>query len=357
MSSGKKGLAPLAVCSVFMLCFSCASAPSKTGKGTLESPEAFIQQVESSGQVSSMNEKILKGGTSSRPSSLNDYRIGPDDLLEISVFEEEKLNKTVRVSSQGNVSLPLVGVLKVKGMTARELEKEIEDLLAEKYLKNPQVSIFIKDYRNQRISVMGAVVKPGVIDVTGQKAILDLLSLAGGLREDAGQLLFLIRPPNQEQGEAPKKDASEEKKPKTYIIDLEELLMKGDLKSNLVLLHGDVVNVPIRGKMFVGGEVRKQGGFPLSRRMTVSQAIALAEGLTSDAGGSQVKVFRYSGKGSERKVFIVNVYAIQKGKEEDPQVKENDVIMVPRNDGKAIAREVWDFLKGRVGAFTIGAAM
>jgi len=210
-----------------------------------------------------MNEKILMKNFSSSKNLHRDYKIGPDDLIEISVFEEEKLNKAVRVSSQGNISLPLLGILKVRDLTANELEKEIRDLLAEKYFQDPHVGVFIKEYRNQRISVMGAVEKPGVYDVSGQKTVLDLLAQAGGLKEDAGQLLFLIRPVGSGE-EAPEgKKESDGEIPRTYIIDLEEMLVKGDLTLNLPLIHGDVLNVPVSGKVFVGGEVNKPGGFPL----------------------------------------------------------------------------------------------
>lgn len=302
-----------------------------------------------------MNEKILMNAFPSRQTAHQDYKIGPDDLIEISVFEEEKLNKTVRVSSQGNISLPLIGVLRVKGLSASELEKEVRDLLAEKYFNDPHVSVFIKEYRNQRISMMGAVLKPGVYDVTGQKTVLDLLSLSGGLRDDAGPLLFLIRPPGLKEVTSKKEKESDDQKTKTFIVDLEELLMKANLTLNLSLLHGDVVNVPSAGKFFVGGEVKKPGGFPLSRRMTVSQAIATAEGLKPQASGSETKIFRYSGKGTEKEVLTVNVYAVQKGEEEDPYLKENDIIIVPRHDTKAFLLGFIDFLKGRVGAFSLGA--
>ena len=160
---------------------SCASAPPS--KKDALSPETQLKEAETSKQVKLMNEKILMSTLSSKRDPYRDYRIGPEDLLEISVFEDEKLNKTVRVSSQGNISLPLLGILRVKGLTANELEKEIRDLLAEKYFQDPHVSVFIKEYRNQRISVMGAVEKPGVFDVTGQKTILDLLAMAGGLKQ------------------------------------------------------------------------------------------------------------------------------------------------------------------------------
>ena len=161
---------------VGLIIVSCASAPPP--KRDVVSPETQLKEAESSKQVRLMNERILMSTFSSKRDPYRDYKIGPEDLIEISVFEDEKLNKTVRVSSQGNISFPLLGILKVKDLTANELEKEIRDLLAEKYLQEPHVSVFIKEYRNQQISVMGAVEKPGLYDVKGQKTVLDLLAMA-----------------------------------------------------------------------------------------------------------------------------------------------------------------------------------
>jgi polysaccharide export outer membrane protein len=330
---------------------SCASPP----KRNVISPETQIKEAESSKQVKLMNERILMSALSSKRDPYRDYKIGPEDLLEISVFEEEKLNKTVRVSSQGNISLPLLGILRVKGLTANELEKEIRDLLTEKYFQDPHVGVFIKEYRNQRISVMGAVEKPGVLDVTGQKTVLDILPMAGGLKNDAGELLFLIRPPRPEEENSKEKKDSEEQAPKTFVIDLEELLVKGDLTLNLALTHGDVINIPVSGKIFLGGEVKSPGGFPLQgKKMTIGQAITLAGGLKYEANGSETKIFRYSEKGAEREILAVNVYAIQKGESEDIYLKENDVVIVPKSGGKAFLGGFWDFIKGRVGAFALG---
>ena len=224
---------------------SCASSPPSKKESV--SPETQFKEVEASQQLKAMNERILMAGLSSKRDPSRDYKIGPEDLLEISVFEDEKLSKTVRVSFQGNINFPLLGVLKVKGLTAGELEREIRDLLAEKYFQDPNVSVFIKEYRNQRISVIGAVEKPGVYEVSGQKTILDLMAISGGLKEDSGQLLFLIRPPKSQE-EAPKKGeekVSADETVRTFVVNLEELLIKGDLSQNLPLLHGDVVNFPL----------------------------------------------------------------------------------------------------------------
>jgi polysaccharide export outer membrane protein len=337
----------------FVFVISCAS--SSPPKKEVVSQETQIREIESSKRVKEMNEKILMSSLSSKRDLYRDYKIGPEDLLEISVFEDEKLNKNVRVSSQGNISLPLLGIIRVKGLTANELEKEIRDLLAEKYFQDPHVGVFIKEYRNQRISVMGSVEKPGVYDVTGQKTVLDILAIAGGLKEDAGPLLFLIRPPRLEDEVLKGKKDSDDQTPRTFMIDLEELLVKGDLILNLPLIHGDVVNIPVSGKIFVGGEVRSPGGFPLKgKKLTVSQAIALAGGMKGEANGSETKIFRYSEKGTGKEILSVNAYAIQKGQEEDLHLKESDIIIVPKSGTKTVLNEIWDFIKGRIGAISLG---
>jgi polysaccharide export outer membrane protein len=334
--------------SIFLI-FSCASSPPKK---EIVSPETQLREIETSRQVKTMNERILMAALSSKNDPSRDYRIGPEDLLEISVLEDEKLNKTVRVSFQGNISLPLLGVVKVKGLTAGELEREIRDLLAEKYFKDPNVSVFIKEYRNQRISIIGAIEKPGVYDVSGQKTVLDLLAISGGLKEDAGQLLFLIRPPKPEE-RAPKKTeekASIEETVRTFIINLEELLIKGDLSQNLALLHGDVINIPVSGRIYVGGQVKSPGGFPIKgKKITVSQAVALAGGLTEKAAGSETKILRYQETDNGKEIIPVDVYAIQKGKGEDLQMKENDIMFVPTSATKTFLIEFRNTLTGVMG--------
>ena len=335
-----------------ILLFSCASP--KPSKREIISPGAFPGESESSGQIKAMNEKILTGVLSMKRDPYQDYRIGPEDLLEISVFEDERLNKTVRVSSQGNITLPLIGTLRVKGHTAGDLEKEVRELLTEKYFQNPNVSVFIREYRNQRISVMGAVDKPGVFDITGQRTILDMLGMAGGLKEDAGKMLFLIRSPGP--GEKGSREAGGAM-PETLVIDIEELLVKGNLGLNLAVTNGDVLNVPVYGKIFVGGEVIKPGGFLLKgKRMTVSQAIVMAEGLKPTADGTRSTIFRYSGTDSQRELITINIYSIQKGEAEDLFLKENDIIIVPKSGVKTFFVELRDTIKGIFGiGFSLGS--
>jgi polysaccharide export outer membrane protein len=331
---------------VLVILFSCSS--TSTSKKESSSPEGISRGIESSKKINAMNEKILLSALSSRRTSHRDYRIGPQDLLEITVFEVEKLNKSVRVSSQGNINLPLLGVLKVKGLTVEELEKEIRSLLAEKYMQDPQVNVLIKEYRNQRISVMGSVKNPGVFDVTGSKTILDMLAMAGGLGEDAGPLLFLLRPPKEDEI-FQKEKGDYDRRPETFVIDLEGLLVEGNLKLNVSLLHGDVINVPVSGKVFVGGEVKSPGGFPKGKKMTLSQAIIQAGGLKFQAKASETRLIRYSERGTNKEVLTFNVYAIQRGKDEDPYLKENDIVFVPSSLVKTALGTVKDVFTASFG--------
>ena len=109
-----------------------------------------------------------------------DYRIGADDLLEIQVFGVDQLTRTVRVNSRGQVSLPLVGTLQMGGLTAQEAERVLVAKLAENYLQDPQVSLFIKEYTSQRVTIEGAVNKPGVYPLRGPTTLLQSLAVAGG---------------------------------------------------------------------------------------------------------------------------------------------------------------------------------
>ena len=110
----------------------------------------------------------------------SDYRIGTEDLLEIQVFGVDQLSRTVRVNSLGNISLPLVGTLAVGGLTAQESEHLIAGKLSEKFLQDPQVGVFIKEFTNQRVTIEGAVQKPGIYPMRGQTTLLRALALAGG---------------------------------------------------------------------------------------------------------------------------------------------------------------------------------
>lgn len=275
-----------------------------------------------------------KGINSLRPDNAsnslnNDYVLGPEDLIEINVYQVDELKRTVRISSSGLIKLPLVDTIKAGGLTASEIEAEIGKRL-EKYLQEPVVSLFIKEYRSQRITVLGAVRNPQVLTVTNQNFLLDVVSLSGGLSSDAGEICYVRR-------------GSE-----TIVIDIDKLLIEGMTELNIPVFAGDVIHFPKGGVMFVDGAVRSPGSFPVKGKVTLTQAISMASGFQSVAIKSEVKVYRDTGK-SERDIIPVDYDDILAQKSPDIELKDKDIIIVPTSAIK-------EFIKSISGAVSIGKA-
>lgn len=248
-----------------------------------------------------------------------EYRIGPQDLLEISVFGLDELNRRVRVSEEGKITLPLLGEVEVEGLTKAELERRLSQLLEKEYMRNPQVTVFILEYRSKRISVLGAVGSPGPYELIGSQTLLEIISQAGGFTSEAGDEIIVMRQLND--GE-----------PKTIKISIEDLILKGDATLNIPLQPDDIINVPIDRlvTVYVFGQVRSPGALAVRKSSipTIVQAIAQAGGFSERAAKGRVLIKRIDKDGREVKIKV-NVKAIMKGKKKDIQLKENDVIFVP----------------------------
>src|SRR3990172_3784293 len=127
--------------------------------------------------------------------SLQDYRIGANDLLAIKVFEAPELSLPVRVSAGGEITLPLIGVVVAGNLTPRELELVLQELLRRDFIKDPHVSVHVTEMESHAVSVMGAVKQPGVVQIRGSRSLLEVLALAGGLAPDAGSTVHVVRKP------------------------------------------------------------------------------------------------------------------------------------------------------------------
>jgi polysaccharide export outer membrane protein len=123
---------------------------------------------------------------------VSDYRIGPLDLIEVSVFQVPDLNRTVRVNTSGQISLPLIGMVRAGGKTITELEADIGAKLSAQYLQSPQVSVFVKEFSSQRITVEGAVKQPGIYPITGRTSLLQVIAMARGFEELADQRTIIV---------------------------------------------------------------------------------------------------------------------------------------------------------------------
>lgn len=259
-----------------------------------------------------------------------EYKLGGKDVLKITVYGEPDLERTVRVSRHGTISFPLIGEVGVEGMTAAQVEEKLEELLGRDYLVNPQVSIFIEEFHSKEVYILGAVTKPGAYPLLGKASLLEMVSQAGGIdvREGAksGKNLILIRSAPNETTPGKSPDESE-----TLTIDLEKLLKGGDLSLNLALHSGDIIYVPKADSVFVFGEVKKPGSYPLEKETTVVEAITMAEGFTDIAAPNRTRIIR-SEAGKERTI-PVNVKDITKGgdKSKDITLKPGDIIVVPES--------------------------
>ena len=282
-----------------------------------------------------------------------DYRIGPEDLLQITLYNVDVDTRTprivnLRVSNQGLISLPLIGEIKVSGLTPSGLEKELEKRY-EKYIYNPQVAVLVSDYR-QQVSVIGAVLRPGSIPLTSPKTVIDVLSIGGGVTDKAGTQVQIYRQgPNGRE---------------TYVIDLLALASNASLinENNATLITmplqgGDIINVPPAGMFFIQGAVRSPGSFPLGRRYTLTQALATAGGVDPDYNSSEITIFRRKALSAVEPI-TVDLQAILAGSTSDPQIEADDMIVVPINEFKYVYYKVFGTILGwgmTIGSFAHGS--
>ena len=258
------------------------------------------------------------------------YQVSPGDILEIDVFEVSELTMTTRVRSNGFISLPLLGSIKVQGLTERELETMLEVLLEEKYLHDPQVSIFVKE--SGFFYVLGRVEnKEGMFPYRPGITLQQAIAMGGAF-------------PGEESGikevQVTRTLASGEKE--TYTFDYDGIAT-GTLGS-IPIMRDDVVFVKGLGKLYVTGAVGRPGSLNVRPEMNVQQAIAFAGGLSSLSKASRVQIKRTDEAGNVT-IKTINYNRVNSGKADDIGVMEGDIIYVPKS-----------FLKGFVRAFffTIG---
>jgi len=303
--------------------------------GCASSQKVDLAAIRAAASMSSEQDRQLALSTFARlPEGAIDYKIGPGDVLEIGVFQWELSEETktldARVSEEGTVSLPLVGDLGVKGKTVRDVKVMIEKALkAGEYIKAPRVSVVIKEFRSKRVSLVGAVKDPGTYTLRSNVTqLLDVLSLAGGLAETAGQHLYVVR--SRSAGE----DVG-----KVITIDLHDLLVAGRLELNVVLSDGDVVSVPLAQKFFVYGYVRNPGAYDLKRRTTVLESIAIAGGLDRPMASPTYCILRRGKDNSEMELDLVE---IAEGAEPDHYLLPNDTVEVRQTFLRKVGLMFWE---------------
>src|SRR6266478_5737505 len=283
-----------------------------------------------------------------------EYTIGTEDVLEVNVFEAQELNREVRVSASGEISLPLLGGVRAAGLTPRELEKSLEQLLGQKYMKDPHVGVFVREMQSHAVSVMGAVRKPGTFQISGSKTLLEILSLAEGLADDAGEEVTILRGaaqnkaaasisenPNGVSGSVAAADAGRDKtavvSENVVQVNLKDLLDSTDPTHNPAAYPGDIVKVSRAGIVYVMGAVQRPGGFAMktNERISVLQALALSEGLTKTAAKGSARSIRTNERHGASTETPIDLGKILSGKSADPMLGPRDIVFVPDSAAKS----------------------
>jgi polysaccharide export outer membrane protein len=270
-------------------------------------------------------------------------QIGPNDQLEIAVFEAPELKTTARVAESGLISLPLLGEVKASGLTPRELEVALETSLREKYILDPHVTVQVSEMQSRGISVVGAVARPGVFQIRESRSLLEVIALAGGLTKDAGEGVIVMRADSAHG--AGRSLTAEEVAARSIEINLKALLNNGDPSQNIPIYPGDLVKVRQAGLIYVVGEVGKPGAFPLDSRsgLTMLQAIAMGEGVGSKAAQARVVIIRTTEAGQRVEIPVDLEDAIS-GKVVDPPLQPRDVVYVPKSMAKTVTYGTIDML-------------
>ncbi|MBV5272309.1 MAG: SLBB domain-containing protein [Lamprocystis purpurea] len=233
------------------------------------------------------------------------YRLGANDVIRVTVYGHADLSTVARVAENGGVTIPIIGEVSLGGLTGREAELKIQSLLKEqKIVKSPQVTLIVDKYESQRVSVLGEVKKPGVYPITRGSSLMDLISEAGGLGEEAGEVAIVTR---KDEGAG-----------RGRVIDLVSLLEGSAVTPEPTVADGDRIFVPRMERFYIYGQVNKPGAYRLERGMTVMQALSVASGLTDKGTERGIKVRRKSGDGTEQEFSAQLTQRIQ----------ANDVIYV-----------------------------
>lgn len=220
-----------------------------------------------------------------------DYQLGGGDSIEIIVYDQPDLTTEVRISQDdGTITFPLLGEVAVAGLSPEGAARKIEKLLRDgAFIKNPQVSLTVKEFQSQKIPVMGQVNKPGQYSLKGENRVIDLISQAGGLKNDAADIIAIVKNENGKQVR--------------HEIDLLRFYA-GDMSQNIKVSRGDFVMVPKMNEFYIHGEVKSPGMYRLERDMTVMQALSVGGGISARGSLKGIVVTRVQDDGTTKKLKV-----------------------------------------------------
>ena len=268
------------------------------------------------------------------------YRLGSGDEITISALEVKDLQlQRIRIGSDGIIGLPLIGRVQAAGFTVQEFSTQLEDRLKE-YVLEPHVAVNVVEFRSQPISILGAVSSPGVHQLQGRKTLVEILSLAGGIRQDAGYQLRVTR--RMEYGALPLPGAQPDASGSYSVgeIALDDLIEANNPATNIEIMPHDVISVPTGKMIYAIGSLQRSGGFVLSERqeMSVLELLALAGGLDGSASKRNATILRPKPGSSGREEIPVDLKQVMKNEGADLPLYAGDILFVPESGSKAIMK-------------------
>jgi polysaccharide export outer membrane protein len=211
----------------------------------------------------------------------SDYQIGPGDVLKITIYDHPDLSTVARVDNQGEILFPLAGRVRVGGQSTASASQTITTKLGTDYIVNPQVSVFVEEFRSKKVIIIGEVVRPGLYELSGPTTLLELVSKAGGLTRGAGRDATIRRTGTN--------GAADEK---SIVVNIADLLQSGDETIDVPLMDGDSVTIAKAAVIYVTGQVNRPSAFTVEPDTTVIKAITMAGGFTPLAAQGKIKIIR-----------------------------------------------------------------
>jgi polysaccharide export outer membrane protein len=268
-------------------------------------------------KVTTPEKRVATRKEVSKNPGIGEYTIGAGDVLLINVWGHGDLSREVVVSEKGTFSFPLIGAVEAAGLTIKQVETRLVQLLSAGYLINPYVTIRIKGYESKKVYVLGQVRSPGTYSLDKETSLIEIISRAGGVSDNAGWIIEVVRPSER----LPDKPVIPDEAKKEDIIRLDvEGLLGGRPEDNIRIEGGDTIFVPKAAYYFIFGEVKSPGSYKLRRDTSVLKAVIMAGGFTDKASKRRIKIRRKEGE----KTIKVRV------KLDDP-VLPQDTIIVPES--------------------------
>lgn len=274
------------------------------------------------------------------------YTLGPNDQVMIRAFEAEELNdRSFRVDSGGYLNLPMVGRVKVTGMTVQQLEQELSQLLKQ-FIKEPQISVTVLQFRTSPVFLSGSFKNPGIYPLQGQRSLIEMLTVAGGLLPNASRRIRVTR--RAAYGKIPLPNAIEDSSRGVSIVDIQmNSLQEGsNAAEDLTVQPYDVISSERAELIYVSGAINRVGAIELAERdsLSVTQVIAMSGGIRQDGDQHKVMVLRPILDTARRAEIEVDLREIYAGKANDLPLMPNDYVVVPVNKNRTFATKTLPFI-------------